>query len=41
MASFNVAVASEAVDKSVHYISEMSPNYVCLNRRGVAKGSQV
>ncbi len=36
-----MAVASEAVVKCVHYISEMSQNYVCLNRRGVAKGGQV
>ncbi len=35
MASFNVAVVSEAVVKRVHYISEMSQNYVCLNHKGV------
>jgi hypothetical protein len=35
VASYNVAVVCEAVVKRVHYISEMSQNYGCLNHRGV------
>ncbi len=35
MASYNVAVVSGAVVKRLHYISEMSQNYVCLNHRDV------
>jgi hypothetical protein len=35
LASYNVAVVSEAVVKRLHYISEMSQNYVCLKHRGV------
>jgi hypothetical protein len=36
VASLNVAVATEAVVKRVQYIAEMSQNYECFNRRGVA-----
>ncbi len=40
MALFNVAAANDAVVKYVHYISEMSQNCECFNRRGEGAGGE-